>query len=390
MPNTKSPKLLTMMQQLIASPSISSVSPEFDQGNRGVIDLLATWLDELGFNIEISPIENQSGKANLIATLGSGPGGLVLAGHTDTVPCDVDKWRYDPFKLSDHDHRFYGLGSSDMKTFFAMCIEAVKGFSAAEFKQPLIILATADEESSMDGAKQIVRLGHPKARYAVIGEPTGLKPIHMHKGIIMESVRVNGVAGHSSNPALGVNAIEGLHALIGDLLHWRQQLQGRYRDERFEVSTPTLNLGLVHGGDNPNRICSHSELHFDLRLLPGMQIQSVRDELDQRLLELNRHSACQFERFPLIDGTDPMYTDPASELVKTLEKLTGHGAEAVAFCTEGPYLNALGMESVILGPGDIDQAHQANEYIRHDTITPCIELLRQLIIKFCCNEQAPV
>jgi len=381
----KAPKLLTMMQQLIATPSISSVSPEFDQGNRAVIDLLANWLDQFGFNIEISPIENQPGKANLIATLGHGPGGLVLSGHTDTVPCDIDKWRFDPFTLNDDNNRFYGLGSSDMKTFFALCLEAIKDFAEKDFKQPLIILATADEESSMDGAKQIVRLGRPKARYAVIGEPTGLKPIHMHKGIIMEAVKIGGVAGHSSNPALGVNAIEGLHALIGDLLHWREQLQSRHHDSRFEVTTPTLNLGLVQGGDNPNRICSHSELHFDLRLLPGMQIQAIRGELDQRLANLARQSPCQFERYPLIDGTDPMYTDPNSEIVKTLEKLTGHAAEAVAFCTEGPYLNALGMESVILGPGDIDQAHQANEFIRHDSINPCVDLLQQLIVKFCCN-----
>jgi len=207
----------------------------------------------------------------------------------------------------------------------------------------------------------------------------------MHKGIIMESVRVNGVAGHSSNPALGINAIEGLHQLIGDLLLWRQQLQQRHHDNRFEVSTPTLNLGLVHGGDNPNRICSHSELHFDLRLLPGMEIQSLRDELDQRLAELDRHSRCQFQRHSLIEGTEPMYTDPDSDIVKTLEKLTGHAAEAVAFCTEGPYLNALGMDTVIMGPGDIDQAHQANEYLRQDSIQPCVDLLQQLIAKFCCE-----
>lgn len=379
----KHPKLLAMLRQLIATPSVSSVTPAFDQGNRAIIDLLANWLEDYGFAIQVLPLANQPNKANLIATLGTGPGGLVLSGHTDTVPFDSEKWQTDPFKLSDKDNRFYGLGSSDMKSFFALCIEAIKRIDREKIQQPLIILATADEESSMDGAKQLVELGLPKARYAVIGEPTGMRPIHMHKGIIMEAVKISGLAGHSSNPDLGINAIEGLHALIGDLLTWRSELQHQFRDPRFEVSTPTLNLGLVSGGDNPNRICSHSELHFDLRLLPGMQIQDIRDRLDQRLAALAANSPCQFERHSLIDGTEPLYTEVDSEIVKVVETLTGHAAEAVAFCTEGPYLNALGMQSVVLGPGDIDQAHQANEYIRQDSLDPCVNMLVQLIERFC-------
>src|SRR5690606_37299728 len=225
-----------------------------------------------GFEIEVLPIPGQPHKANLIATLGRGAGGLVLAGHTDTVPCDPDRWASDPFSLTERDGRLYGLGATDMKGFFPVALEAARRFDQSKLQQPLIILATADEESSMDGARLLAELGRPKARYAVVGEPTGMKPVRMHKGIMMERVRVQGLAGHSSNPALGNNALEAMHLVIADLLAFRSELQNRYRNPGFAVPVPTLNLGHIHGGDNPNRICGHCELQFDLRPLPGMQV----------------------------------------------------------------------------------------------------------------------
>ncbi|MCK5640733.1 MAG: M20/M25/M40 family metallo-hydrolase, partial [Gammaproteobacteria bacterium] len=162
-------KVIDLLHDLIAAPSVSSVSPAFDSSNKPVISLLAEWLLSEGFEVEILPLPGQPNKANLIATLGSGSGGLVLAGHTDTVPFDAEKWNHDPFKLTEADNRLYGLGMSDMKSFFALAIEAARGFDKNNFQQPLIILATADEESTMDGAKALVELGKPKGRYAVIG-----------------------------------------------------------------------------------------------------------------------------------------------------------------------------------------------------------------------------
>lgn len=379
------PPMKEMLHNLVATSSISSVSPEFDQSNKDVITLLANWLDLLGFAVEILPLPSQPDKANLIATLGQGPGGLILAGHTDTVPFDQPQWNFNPFALTEADNRFYGLGIADMKSFFALAIEAACRFEVKDFKQPLIILATADEESSMEGAKTLVQLGRPKARYAVIGEPTGLKPVNMHKGIIMESIHVHGHAGHSSNPALGANALEGLHKALGMLLTWRDKLQQKNIDKRFAVPVPTLNLGLVSGGDNPNRICSHSQVHFDLRMLPGMHIDLLRHEIDEQLRELEAHSTLSFARQPLCDGTPPLHTPADSPLVTTLEKLTGHSAEAVAFCTEGPYLNSLGMDTVIIGPGDIAQAHQPDEYLAMDRVNPTVEMLQKLIQRFCLS-----
>ena len=377
------PSLLEMMAALIAAPSMSSVSPAYDTDNRAVIDLLAVWLGDLGFRVEILPLPKQPHKANLIATLGHGSGGLVLAGHTDTVPYDEGRWQHDPFHLTEQGGRLYGLGTSDMKGFFALAIEAAKAFHAQQLRQPLIILATADEESSMEGALALVELGRPKARYAVIGEPTGLRPVNAHKGIMMESVRLTGRTGHSSDPSLGLNAIEGMHAVIGDLLQWREELQGRHHDPRFTVPQPTLNLGHIHGGDNPNRICGCCELHLDLRPVPGMALEDLRETLNQRLAVLLGETGFQWELSPLFVGTPAMHTDRASAIVQAAEKMTGHDSEAVAFCTEAPYLNALGMETIILGPGDIAQAHQPDEYLALDRIQPTVDLLTGLIRKFC-------
>jgi acetylornithine deacetylase len=381
------PPLREMMQRLIGAPSVSSVSPAFDQSNRDVIDLLAGWLDGLGFAVEVLPLTRQPGKTNLIATLGRGPGGLVLSGHTDTVPYDEGRWRYDPFRLTEADNRLYGLGASDMKAFFALAIEAARHCPAETLGAPLILLATADEESSMDGARDLVALGRPRARYAVIGEPTGLRPVHMHKGIIMEAIHVYGHAGHSSNPQLGASALEGMHKVLGELLAWRGELQASHNDPRFAVPVPTLNPGAIHGGDNPNRICAHCELHFDLRPLPGMDLDALRRSLDERLAALLSGGALRVERRSLIDGTPAMQTPADSAIVRAAETLTGHPAEAVAFCTEGPYLNALGMDSIILGPGDIAQAHQPDEYLALDRIEPTVALLRGLIKRFCMEPQ---
>ena len=375
-----------MLSQLIELPSMSSVSPDFDTGNRAVIDTLANWLDALGFAVEITPLPHHPGKANLLARLGPvtpESRGLMLAGHTDTVPFDQHRWHHDPFRLTEADQRLYGLGTADMKGFFPLVIEAVKQFRAEDFQQPLFVLATADEESSMDGARVLVERGCPHVAYAIIGEPTGLTPVNAHKGMMMEAVRVVGRAGHSSNPALGVNAMEAMHRVVGEVLRWRADLQQRYRDDRFDVPVPTLNLGHIHGGDNPNRICDQCELHFDLRPVPGMSLTELHAELRQRVGSLFEHDDVQWEVFSLCHGTSPMHTPAQSPIVRFSEHACGAASRAVSFCTEGPYLAELGIETVILGPGDVAQAHQPDEYLALARIEPMVDVLSRAIDRFC-------
>ena len=377
------PALIPMIKQLIAVPSVSSINPHWDQSNEGIIEPLAHWFQQLGFKVEVLPVPGHSGKFNLVASAGSGPNGLLLAGHTDTVPYDDDRWNQDPFALTQKDNRLYGLGTSDMKSFFALIAEAVRELDLKHLKHPLTILATADEESNMCGAQALVDINKQLGRYAIIGEPTGLKPVRMHKGIAMETIRVHGKSGHSSNPALGANAMEGMYLVIGEILKWRTELQNRYRNAMFEVEVPTLNLGHIHGGDNPNRICASCDLQFDIRPLPGMDLDALRGELGERLNQLGLDSRLRLEMLTPFNGIPPMETPATSDIVKATETLTGYSAGSVAFGTEGPYLERLGMETVILGPGDIDQAHQPDEYLGLERIDPMVTLLKSLIKKFC-------
>lgn len=376
-------RVFDQLRQLVGTPSVSSTDPKWDQGNRAVIDLLAAWLADMGFEIEIQAVTPDGNKANLIATLGSGPGGLVLAGHTDTVPFDEGRWQSDPLALTERDNRLYGLGSTDMKGFFPLAIAAASAFTADALKQPLILLATADEESSMNGARQLAAAGRPNARAAIIGEPTSLVPVRMHKGIMMQAVRVTGRAGHSSNPQLGNSALEGMHAVMSDLMTYRGELAARYSNDFFHIAAPTLNFGCIHGGDSPNRICGKAELHFDLRLTPGGNNATVRAELDQRMQTLALQRGLVIELRPLIEDIGPFEEAAHSELVLLAEKLTGHSAEAVAFATEAPFLQQLGMETIVMGPGSIDRAHQPNEYLELEQIQPCIALLQQCIRHYC-------
>ena len=382
------PELREMLTELIAIPSVSSVDPALDQGNRKVVERLAEWLEGMGFACELQPVPDAPDKANLIATLGRGEGGLVLAGHTDTVPYDEIGWASDPFTLSERDGRLYGLGTSDMKSFLGLVLEAARGLKAADLKQPLVVLATADEESGMTGAKALVDAQRRIGRHAVIGEPTNLRPVHMHKGILMESIRIQGRSGHSSDPSLGCSALEGMVRVLNDIVAWRQQLQSKNVDPRFSVPVPTLNLGHVHGGDNPNRICAHCELQIDIRPLPGMDLEELRETLRQRIGRVLGEDGLALEMRSLFPGLPAMETPAEARIVRAAEALTGSQAEAVAFGTEGPYLRDLGMDVVILGPGDIAQAHQPDEYLAVDRLQPTVDMLRELIRRFCLTPTA--
>ena len=377
------PSLKEQFAALIAAPSVSCTQPSLDQSNRAVIDLLAGWLGDLGFTCDIQQVT--PGKFNLLASYGSGPGGLVLAGHSDTVPYDPELWQTDPLKLTEVDGRWVGLGSCDMKGFFALIIEAVQPLLAHDFKQPLLILATCDEESSMAGARALAEAGRPLGRAAVIGEPTGLKPVRLHKGVMMERIDILGRSGHSSDPSLGHSALEAMHQVMGELMNLRRQWQREYNNAQFSVPQPTMNFGCIHGGDNPNRICGQCALEFDLRPLPGMDPEVLRSAIRHKLAPLAEQHQVRIDYAPLFPEVPPFEQAADAELVRVAERLTGHRAEAVAFGTEAPYLQRLGCETLVLGPGDIACAHQPGEYLEMSRLQPTVRLLREMIEHYCLS-----
>jgi acetylornithine deacetylase len=376
------PTIKEMVSELIATPSMSSTLNEYDHSNEGVVNLLADWLDGIGLNVSTHAIPDLSGKLNLIATKGEGPDGLILSGHTDTVPFDQDLWQSNPFKIKEQNDRWYGLGTSDMKSFFALIVEAIAPFMNRQFKHPLTILATADEESTMSGIRSLDREHINNARYALIGEPTSLAPITMHKGMMMLRVDLDGHSGHSSNPELGVNALDACANIIQELQHYREYLQQSFKDSRFDVYYPTLNLGCIHGGTNPNRICDHVSISLDLRTLPGMDNHKVLEELQSRLAELPNKEGLQ-RNLDLIHAPIAPFVNDKTELLDTLTGLTSKAPQSVAFATEAPFLSDLGVETVVLGPGSIDQAHQPNEYIALNQLLPTVAIIRALVEKYC-------
>lgn len=385
-PGIDLPDYEALLAALVAQPSVSSPLPEWDQSNRSVIEQLEAWFTRIGFQTEILDVPGEPGKYNFIASLGQGGEGLVLAGHTDTVPYDSQKWMSDPFKLKYEAGKYFGLGTCDMKGFFPIIIEALRGLEGAILQQPLIVLATADEESSMSGARALAQSGRIQGRAAVIGEPTSLHPVHMHKGIMMGAIRVSGRSGHSSNPALGNNAMEAMHEVITELLSFRTKLHSRYENPAFEVTSPSLNLGHIKGGDSPNRICGHCELSFDLRPLPGMNTMSLYDEIKLLVDKVARRREIDIQVQPLIESVEPFAQAKDVRLVSLSEKITGNKAKTVAFATEAPFFQSQGLETIVMGAGSIDQAHQPNEFLAVEQVTSMAEILKTLISAYCVKE----
>ncbi len=383
-------KVVDRIAALVKEPSVSAVSPALDMSNRSVAELYGGWLSDAGFSVELMPVASHHGgedKRNVIGVLGRGEGGLVLAGHLDTVPYDRGQWRTDPFTLTEVSDTLVGLGVADMKAFFALALEATAAIDPSKLKRPLIIVGTADEESGMDGAKALCARGRlsdgVSARAALIGEPTALRAVRAHKGVAMERLFLRGRSGHSSDPSLGRSALEGMRKAMDALGEVRARLQHQWRDDAFAPPVPTINLGYIHGGDNPNRICADCELTFDVRLLPGMDDAVVRAAVLDAVTTALAGSELTISLERLHDAIPPFATPQTAPLIQAVERLTGAPSTTAAFGTEAPFFSALAPETVVLGPGDIEVAHQPGEHLPLARIQPMITLLEKLIAEHC-------
>lgn len=387
---TSLPNFTDSLTQLIACSSISSTQPSWDQGNLEVIQLLATWFEQLGFTIDIQAVPHTNNKFNLLAKLGSGEGGLLLAGHSDTVPFDENRWQSDPHQVLNQDNKFFGLGTCDMKGFFAFILQVTKGLTAKQLKKPLYILATADEETTMAGARFFATHQHIKPDVAIIGEPTNLVPVVMHKGHMSHRISVEGKSGHSSMPSLGVNAIEIMYKVIGQLIALKEQFNKKYNNAAFDVPAPTLNLGAISGGDNANRICGHCHLDIDLRSLPGMKDEELIHWLSEALKPLAELYPGRIS-FEEMHPSSPSFEQKKQEksvsecFVSVAEEISGHSCCAVNYATEAPYIQQLGCQTIVMGPGSINQAHQPNEFLAHSEIDKTEQVLLAMIHRYCLS-----
>lgn len=377
------PAFESALSQLIASPSISSTHESWDQGNLDVINLLAAWFETLGFEITIEQVPNTRNKYNLLAKLGSGEGGLLLAGHSDTVPFDENRWQSDPMKVLAQDEKFYGLGTCDMKGFFAFILQAVKNLPSTKLSKPLYILATADEETTMAGARFFAEQQLVKPDVAIIGEPTELVPVVMHKGHMSHRISIAGQSGHSSKPDLGVNAIEIIYQVIEKLLTLKQTLAENYQNDAFDVPVPTLNLGAIKGGDNANRICGHCDLDIDIRALPGIKDEELVHWLCEALKPIAEKYPGRLTMTELHPHCPSFGQDKQADFLSIAEEISGHQCCAVNYCTEAPYIQSLGCQTIVMGPGSINQAHQPDEFLAFDQIDKTEQMLTTFIQRYC-------
>lgn len=378
-------QLRDLLGPLVAIRSVSSVDPALDCGNRAVVELLAEWCAQRGLEVELLPVGRDSKKLDLVATTGAGADGLVLAGHTDTVACDPGLWRTDPLVLAERDGRWYGLGTADMKCLFAAALVAIDQLADVQLARPLTLVATADEETTMAGARALLAAGRPLGRYVVIGEPTGGCPVIAHKGVAQLKVSLTGRSGHASNPGLGNSALDGMRQVLNALENWRLALLRTQRCEDFEVPHPTLNFGAIRGGDGANRICGHCELLLDLRLLPAQDPAATLEELRATIANAVADSGLVCEVRELMEPIPAYRTSRDGALVRAAEEVTGRRAGTATFATEAPFFAALGGETIVLGPGHIAQAHQPDEYVEIEALARTVDHLVRLARRLCAT-----
>lgn len=376
-------RFLNFYKELIAISSSSSEKPEEDVSNEEVIDLLISWLAPLGFSADKIPVPGTRGKFNLIAKLGTGSGGTAFSGHTDTVPANPKLWTSPPFQTEIRNGRLYGLGTIDMKGFFAFVTETLYSMDLGKIQHPVWVLATADEETTMNGAihmSDILRKAPEKPELIVIGEPTSMVPVVMHKGQLVQVIRCTGIGGHASNPGKGLSAIRILHKCMNALYDLEDKLKTMYSETLFEVPYPTMNIGEIRGGDAPNKIADFAELVFEARLMPGASSDIIRSLSKEALSPIMAEFP---NRITLEDAYPPTeaFGGGIPENIRTLfSEISGKTPIAVNYATEATYFQKVAT-TVVMGPGSINMAHQPDEYLELSETEPALQVLRKLLEK---------
>lgn len=371
-----------ILDRLIAFPTVSSDS------NLEMIGWLADRLDGMGAAVEV--LADDSGqKANLFATFGEGSeGGLVLSGHSDVVPVADQVWTSDPFVLTERDGRLHGRGSCDMKGFIAAVMATLPYLAGHVGRRPLHVAITHDEETGCIGARALadaLLARGIRPALAIVGEPTEMRVIEGHKGCYEYSTHFHGLEGHGSAPDKGVNAVEFAGRYIGRLLELRDALKARApAGSRFDPPWTTLNVGAVSGGVAHNVIASRARIDWEMRPVQEGDADFVKAALsrlcDEDLLPAMRavhpQAGIATEIIGEVAGLEPVEENAARDI---LMALTGaNAAGLVAFGTEAGIFQGLGMDVAICGPGSIEQAHKADEYVAPEQLTRCLDMLEGL------------
>lgn len=376
-----SPETLGLLADLIGFDSTSSRS------NRPLIEHAAAYLASLGIEAQVVP-SHDGAKASLWATIGPAiDGGLVLSGHSDVVPVEGQNWTSDPFAMDVREGRAYGRGTADMKGFIACALAAAPRFRDAGLQRPVHIALTYDEEIGCIGAPKLLdwlSRQRPTPAIALIGEPTSMSVVNAHKGALFMRTSFAGVEAHSSMSHLGVSAIELAAAAISLLKRIEGELAERHRDDRFEPSRSTISVNRIGGGTAVNILAGNAWLNWDLRFLPTVDpdamVADFTARLESEIVAPARALHPSVSASVEVTAATPPLAPETEGAAETLAKriLGTNATQAVSYVTEAGQFQQAGLSSVVVGPGSIDQAHKADEFVALEQLARCEDFLARL------------
>jgi len=360
------------------------------KSNLDLITYITKYLDS--YNIKSNLIHDSTGKkANLYATIGSNKNdGIMLSGHTDVVPADTRNWTSDPFSLTEKNNKLYGRGTADMKSFIALVLSRVPKIVNANLSKSIHLAFSYDEEVGCIGVHRLIDMLKKntfKPTFCIVGEPTNMEVVIGHKGKCGHEVKINGLACHSGQAPLGVNAINYAAKLISYISNIADDKSkiGPF-DYEYEIPYTTLHTGVISGGAAINIVPDSCTFEFEIRHIaeenPKELIQEIKTYSKEFLVpemhKISKKTGINFEEKVSYPG---LSIDKNSELVKLIKELLNEDKhKKVIFGTEGGlFQEKLNIPSVVCGPGNIDQAHKANEYISIEQIVKGGEFLDNLI-----------
>lgn len=372
-----------LLARLVAFPSVSG-------GNdAALVDFLCDYLNRPGLNIERIASEDGT-RCNLIVRTGpmrDDRNGLVLCGHLDVVPADEPNWTSNPFTLAERDGKLFGRGSCDMKASVAIAMNQLVAAADRQLTNPLVGVFTFDEELGSLGAQNFTRAMRDRAPLpadCIIGEPTSLRPVRMHKGHLKLRITITGKAAHSGAPHLGVNAIEP----AGELITMLSVLAQKFREMRNEQSDcfdsvpfPVVCIARIRGGEAINVIPESCVIDVGIRLLPGME-SSYGIACVRGIVESVEHAAGV--ELTVVNDNPPMLCERTA-LVEALSAATGNTNDVgVSFASDAGVLQRdLGMRCVLFGPGTIEVAHRPDEFVPIDELNRADEIVGAMVRQWC-------
>ena len=378
---TPSADALDWARRLVAFNTVS------DQSNRPLIDCIADHLRSLGVPLRLTH-DDERRKFNLFATLGEGkPGGVILSGHTDTVPWTGQAWTMDPLGAVVRDGRLYGRGSADMKGYIGLLVSHAKAFLEADLPFAVHFALSYDEEVGGFGARHLIadlKDAGLAPTHCIVGEPTLMVPAVAHKGVHRWRCCIKGRAAHSSQTTRAVNAIEAGARVVSRLAdmadHWREQ--GPYY-QGFDVPCTTAAVGVMHGGIADNVVPEDCHFHYEFRDVPGSDVDAMQAavtgyaaQLEPAMKAVDPATGFRFETICSMPSFLAPADDPAVRLAQRLSGI--ERTTLVGFGTEAGLFQRAGIPTVVCGPGSIDQAHQADEFVTLDQLARCEDFLLAL------------